>query len=173
MEYWEWFYPGGMIVNWVIHPGIIEQELSNIPSTNGQKTLDNPTIRVRDIPGISQTNFAIHPRTKESLKKTQTLRYQGYSLTLSYVNEAKKTGKGSNFCWIFFIQTTIVHQCPQFWMTSLFKAIHPQNLCFWQFFLEIFVFRNTLKAPSKHLSIFLETRLIFTWNTFLWNTFKI
>ena len=54
----------------MIHPGIIEQELSNIPSTNGQKTLDNPTIRVTDIPGIiSQTNSVIHPRTKESLQK--------------------------------------------------------------------------------------------------------
>ena len=31
--------------------------------------LDNPTIRVTDIPGISQTNLVIHPRTKESLQK--------------------------------------------------------------------------------------------------------
>ena len=61
--------PGGMEVNWVIHPRIIEQELSNIPSTNGQKTLDNPMTRVTDIPGISQTNLVIHPRTKESLQK--------------------------------------------------------------------------------------------------------
>ena len=77
MEYSESFYPGGMAVNWVIHPGIIEQELSNIPSTNGQKTLDNPTIRVTDIPGISQTNLVIHSRTKESLQKHTVLAVPG------------------------------------------------------------------------------------------------
>ena len=77
MEYCEWFYPGGMIVNWVIHPGIIEQELSNIPSTNGQKTLDNPTTRVTDILGIIQINLMIHPRTKESLKKYTSLAMPG------------------------------------------------------------------------------------------------
>ena len=77
MEYSEWFYPGGMEVNWVIHPRIIEQELSNIPSINGQKTLDNPTIRVTDIPGISQTNLVIHPRTKEGLKKNTDLAVSG------------------------------------------------------------------------------------------------
>ena len=77
MEYSEWFYPGGMEVNWVIHPRIIEQELSNIPSTNGQKTLDNPTIRVADIPGISQTNLVIHPRTKERLQKYTDLAVPG------------------------------------------------------------------------------------------------
>ena len=71
MEYSEWFYPGGMEVNWVIHPGIIEQEWPNIPSTNGQKTLDNPTIRVTDIPGISQTKdvFRLNTTVKRFLMK--------------------------------------------------------------------------------------------------------
>ena len=77
MEYCEWFYLGGMIVNWVIHPGIIEQKLFNIPSTNGQKTLDNPTTRVTDILGITQINLMIHPRTKESLNKCTDLAVPG------------------------------------------------------------------------------------------------
>ena len=79
MEYSEWFYPGGMALNWVIHPRIIEQELSNIPSTNanGQKTLDNPTTRVTDILGITQINLMIHPRTKESLQKYTSLAVPG------------------------------------------------------------------------------------------------
>ena len=107
MEYSEWFYPGGMAVNRVIHPGIIEQELSNIPSTNGQKTLDNPTIRVTEIHGISQANLMIHPWTKGSLLNILTLWCQGNSLTLSNVNEANTncnskwlmvSRKESNFC---------------------------------------------------------------------------
>ena len=77
MEYCEWLYPGGMEVNWVIHPRIIEQELSNIPSTNGQKMLDNPTTRVTDILGITQINLMIHPRTKESLQKYTSLAVPG------------------------------------------------------------------------------------------------
>ena len=39
------------------------------------ESLDNPTIRVTDIPGISQTNLVIHPRTKESLQK-----YNGHAV---------------------------------------------------------------------------------------------